>query len=448
MKRKNGVRKTATETAAFAIEKARATKTLTFYKVSKLCEQNASPAHLESAPFKLPTNEQLATRKAKLNKRKVLSWLECCSRQESRMIVCTTTDDHTGAPVLHAKPDSHRIGFFDLPAEVRNKIAEYMLDLGHIRPTSKAYENWTHFRRVRTAPPLTCISPKISQRMVNLLERNVPTDMLMGAHATKWRPRTDSCYHPGLQFLATCSRAYNDYHSFLYSRNNFHLPPGMPMIWGPYFAALHSKHWLLIPSIVVYFGTLDFTPHAMVSIEYANRHMYNRLRAFWEQPEIDHWHRFLLQLERHLTRCWIAKLIWLRDNVKGKRVILVAKNRPPVVISTGSLSAALGSMTEQTTAGACGEIQFFLTGAWLEVFSRVEPVVHDAFDKHAVGTIPRHRRAIEVFKAWLAAEEELWNTEGACWMCGRSKPHTDYPYTVGRERSNRLGPGLGDLHRR
>jgi len=262
---------------------------------------------------------------------------------------------------------------------------------------------------------MTWVSPTISQKVINLLERKIPGDMLKGSRALQWKPKTDS--HPGVQFLATCSRAYQDYHAFLYARNCFSLAPGMPLISNQYFTRLHSKHWLMIKNFVVYFGTLDITPHAMVSMEYATRHVYNKLRAFRDSPTTRTWYRFLLQMERYLARCWITKLTWLRDNSRGKRVILVAKNQQPVFINP-PLSAALGSVINDSLDGVSPQVQNFLTRVWHDVIARVEGAIREAFHTHADGMIPHHRRAIDQFKQWLAREEEEWNSEGTCCFCG------------------------------
>jgi hypothetical protein len=262
---------------------------------------------------------------------------------------------------------------------------------------------------------MTWISPTISQKVINLLERKIPRDMLKGSRALQWKPKTNS--HPGIQFLATCSRAYQDYHAFLYARNCFSLAPGMPVISNQYFTGLHSKHWLMIKNLVVYFGTLDITPHAMVSMEYATRHVYNKFRAFQDSPTTRTWYRFLLQMERYLAKCWLAKLTWLRDNIEGKRIILVAKNQPPVFINP-PLSATFGRVINDSLDGVSAEVQNFLTRVWHDVVSRVEEAIREAFHTHADGVISHHRKAIDHFKQWLVQEEEEWNSEGTCCFCG------------------------------
>ena len=160
----------------------------------------------------------------------------------------------------------------------------------------------------------------------------------------------------------------------------------------------------MIPRFVVYFGTLDITPHALVSIEYATRHIYNKLKAFVDDPTERTWYRFYCQVERYLTRCWIAKLKWLLDNVKGKEVVLIARGQRPVTL-TDPLSVAFGDVTNDTEE-VCPEVQAFLMGLWYDVVPRVEGAILDAFHADADGMIPHHRRSIDKFKQWLAKEEE------------------------------------------
>ena len=233
--------------------------------------------------------------------------------------------------------------------------------------------------------------------------KEVSTGILTGVRATQWNPSLKP--HFGFQFLATCSRAYHDYHAMLYARNNFYLAPGEPDISRIYFSNLQLKHWLLIPRVIVYFGVLDITPHALASPEYATRHGYNKLLAFIDSPERRTWYRFLLYVERYLASCWVAKLEWLRDNVRGKEVILLANGIGSLAIHD-PLGQHLGKTITEDMNGVCPTVKAFLTRMQRNVCLRVEAAIRDAFHQHADCFVPSHRKSIDRFKQWLAAVEE------------------------------------------
>lgn len=233
-----------------------------------------------------------------------------------------------------------------------------------------------------------------------------PTATLMGVRATQWDPKLKQRW--GLSFLATCSQAFHDYHAFLYVLNNFYIAPGTPGMSRQYFSRLNKEHWAMIPRIIVYFGVLDITPHAMISIEYATRHVYNKVRAFLDSPTRRTWDRFLVIVETYLSTCWTAKLKWLRDNVKGKEVFLIARDMRTRMLSA-PLSDHIGHAESLELDDVCPSVRAFFLELQHDVCSRIEETVRDAFAKYADGMIPNHKKAIDKFKQWLAEQEEQEN---------------------------------------
>ena len=304
------------------------------------------------------------------------------------------------------KANLRRIGFYDLPAEVRNLIAQYVFIHIGVCPTSKASEKFTGFERIRRPfrPPRRHI--KVAKQITTLLAAKAPTHMLTGVEATQWNPKSRPFW--GFQLLASCTRAYHEYHAMFYTSNAFCIAPGDPQITRLYFSGMNKKHWKMIPLIIVYFGILDITPHAMVQIEYATRNIFNKIRALVMDSASLRATRFLISVERYLTTCWLRKLKWLRRNVKGKPVVLLNHSGQSSLILS-PMSAHMPKKIDRNLNGVCPQIQGFLRATRLHVGPRLEGAIQEAFIGYAGGIPPRRREAIDRFKQWLAKQEEQEN---------------------------------------
>lgn len=299
--------------------------------------------------------------------------------------------------------DRGPLGFFDLPAEIRNKIAGYILKGHHICPTPGVSEDWTNFVRTHRSSRAPGLRALVEKQLIRLLRRKVSTKHLIGVRATQWDPRLKPTY--AFQFLATCSRVYNDYFICFYRCNHFFLAPGNPDVTALYFDNLQPKHWLLIPHIIVYFGVLDITPHAMVSIEYGTRHVWNLFRAFMQSPTTRTEIRFLVLVRRYLVKCWTDKLRWLRREAQGKAIVLFARDQKLLFVED-PICHHLGADITYDMNGVCPPIRSYIAAAWLKVIVRIDVAVRAAFGAHADGMIPHHKKAIDAFRDWLIGQEK------------------------------------------
>ena len=123
-----------------------------------------------------------------------------------------------------AKAPKAKIGYLDLPGEIRNKIIDFALVPGHIYFFTK--------------------SQPISYK-------NAPV------------------FLPGCQLLATCKQAYNEGYVSFYNRNVFHFAPGPILASMEYFWSLKRKHLKLIEKISIEMSVTDLTPSVLETIETA-----------------------------------------------------------------------------------------------------------------------------------------------------------------------------------
>ena len=132
------------------------------------------------------------------------------------------TKDNT-LDVLDRQTPRAKLGFLDLPGEVRNQIMDLALVPGHVYFST----------RIQPLDPINRLPAWVS----------------------------------GYQLLATCRQIYLEGHVRFYSKNLFHLAPGPLVESMKFFGRLRQEHNDLLRKVSIDISFLDLTPTVLERIE-------------------------------------------------------------------------------------------------------------------------------------------------------------------------------------
>ena len=325
-------------------------------------------------------------------------------------------------PTIPSKRNPGRIGYYDLPTEIRHKIAEYVFVPGDIQPMPKPCPDWLSHLPLYLLDKKKLTRVSIHKTRAWVFAQKVWPSRLAGVSSKQWAANPTQA--PGLQLLATCKRAYYEYSIWLYGRNTFHLEPGFESLLDErarfHFATLQAVHWTMIQRLVIAFSFSDLTPHALATIEYNFHRLRNRA---WDllagyRP----WLVFYAWTLAYLARAWSLKIFWLVYQVYGKEIFLVGYHD-----GDGAAELILERSAHVTFAGNCmnatglsddlnPDIKRFVGENWSRVLPVLRAKVLEAFEGDpsrarsgggggGAWALSHCQKGVQRFKAWLVQQE-------------------------------------------
>lgn len=234
---------------------------------------------------------------------------------------------------MAARQDSFR--YFDLPGEIRNKVMEYVLVPGDVRPSPSASVKPAQRpaqRQISTFPShiagllVVCLSPfvlvKVFQYPVQgwnpnfesfagalpiLLSRLLNRIIVDFKDKKAEKENRVRMRQPGFQLLATCKQAYQEGHRLFYDDNVFHIPRGPVSNTREWLNKIRLEHKDMIRAVCVTMSLADLTPLAMSYIEKTIIPPRHLTRTNEEQHFV---FKTVVYLELEL---WMNKLHFLQD---------------------------------------------------------------------------------------------------------------------------------------
>ncbi|KAF6231896.1 hypothetical protein HO173_009979 [Letharia columbiana] len=195
------------------------------------------------------------------------------------------------------------VGYFSLPAEIRDMIMELVFVQGSMILDSK--------------------SPVKRERKASLLQgavhRVMKTVDRHGGHEDSKPPRV--LQPPGFQFLATCRQACAEGHAAFYSSNVFDLLPGPLSNTLRGLKALQPQHLAIIKRVGLTIGSLDLTPAIRERVHQELRVRYGA--AWTDGPSLARSIRWSTRVEWRLKCLWRAKLDFILTQWEGLTVLKI-----------------------------------------------------------------------------------------------------------------------------
>lgn len=179
-------------------------------------ESRKKPDDSESRLKKVPTSLRALPEHSAAERGTVFPGPQALPKPKRIRIVCVRPPYH--------KASKGRVGYLDLPGEIRNQIMDYALVPGRVLFSAKVQ----------------------------------PVDF-----------KDSPSFVPGCQLLATCRQAYDEGHVSFYINNIFHLAPGPLSESVRYFGSLNRRHQDMIRSVSIDMSIVDLTPPVLERIQTA-----------------------------------------------------------------------------------------------------------------------------------------------------------------------------------
>ncbi len=198
--------------------------------------------------------------------------------------------------------NQHRVGYFSLPAEIRNMIMELILVNvpGYILLTASEPEN----RHCRPG----ALQGKIKRVVETVSKRN-----------SRDSKSTRTFVPDGFQLLATCKQACAEGHTIFYSSNTFHFPPGPLDNTHRALKTLQPQHHAMIKSVGIRMHLEDLTLAVFEDIHFEMRGRY--LSNLMARPNAAQAVRWGTLATKRLMRIWVQKSAFLLAHWDGYPVL-------------------------------------------------------------------------------------------------------------------------------